>query len=222
MSRSAAVRSSLAALVIVVALIVAIWPRERADVPSSSYEDFLNSRAGSTVSAGPVPNATLDPLRAAAGLRPCPSPATGTPATGPLAGLIVDCLADGSPVDLGAALAGKPALINLWAHWCAPCATELPVLDRFAERAGAALTVVTVHEDPRTDAALTRLSDYGVRLAGVQDRSTSVAAAVGAPAVLPVSILVRADGSVAKVLAQPFESEDQIAAAVEQNLGVRV
>ncbi|MGU3433094.1 TlpA family protein disulfide reductase [Actinomycetes bacterium M1A6_2h] len=221
MSRSSALRWSLAALVVVIALIVAIWPRggDEATGPSS-YDEFRNSIGTATQTPSPSSDADLDGLRAAAGLLPCPTPSPGVAGAGPLAGILLTCLADGSPVDLGSALAGKPALINLWAYWCGPCAEELPFLQQYAERAGGAVTVLTVHEDPKQDNALTRLTDYGVRLPGVQDGSARVAAAVAAPSVLPVSVLVAADGSIAKVLPQPFRSVDDVAAAVTTYLGV--
>ncbi len=46
-----------------------------------------------------------------------------------------------------ASLKGKPALINLWATWCAPCVVELPTLNALANRADMNLTVVTVSQD---------------------------------------------------------------------------
>jgi thiol-disulfide isomerase/thioredoxin len=45
-----------------------------------------------------------------------------------------------------AALKG-PLLLNLWATWCAPCVTELPLLDRLAAARAGTLRVLTVSED---------------------------------------------------------------------------
>ncbi|OOL30352.1 thioredoxin, partial [Rhodococcus rhodochrous] len=140
----------------------------------------------------------------------------------PLAGLRFECLGNGSSVDLAAALAGRPALVNLWAWWCGPCAEELPYLQEYAQRAGDAVAVVTVHTDPNEANALSRLAEYAVRLPGVQDGSARVQATVQSPPVLPVTVLIRPDGSVAKVLPQPFRSADEVAAAVENHLGVKV
>lgn len=33
-----------------------------------------------------------------------------------------------------AALKGRPLLLNFWATWCAPCITEMPLIDAFARR----------------------------------------------------------------------------------------
>ena len=41
---------------------------------------------------------------------------------------------DGRPITLAKVLAGRPALVNLWAPWCERCKTELPDLDRLSRR----------------------------------------------------------------------------------------
>ncbi|MDI9918237.1 TlpA disulfide reductase family protein [Rhodococcus sp. IEGM 1379] len=216
---SSAARWSLVALALVAALVVAIWPRGGDDAPNVS--------SGSSTSAYRPPTFTpssesLGQLREQAGLAACPTPVAPAPAGAALTGITLACIADGSSVDLAAAVAGKPTLVNLWAYWCAPCAEELPHLQEFADRAGQSVNVLTVHSDPNQENALTRLIDYSVRLPGVQDGDGKVRIALGAPPVLPVSVLIRPDGTVAKVLPQPFRSADEIAAATAQYLGVVV
>ncbi|WP_181762808.1 TlpA disulfide reductase family protein [Rhodococcus spelaei] len=215
-------RWSLAALVVVIALVVAIWPRGSSDDSGTrSYADYVSQ--GTTPAPERAPGETDQSLAGArdrAALTACPAPAAGTTPAGPLAGITLACLADGRRIDVGAALAGRPALVNLWAYWCGPCAKELPALDEYARRAGDKVTVLTVHQDPKEGNALSALTDYGVHLPGVQDGSGRVAAAVGAPNVLPVTALIRADGTVAAVLPQPFDSADQIADMVHDKLGV--
>ena len=197
-------RLALAGLITVIALAVALWPRE-------SDESAERPAPGATVSEG---------ARAAAGLAPCPRPVPGTVGAGPLAGIGPLCLADGRPVDLAAALAGRPALLNLWAYWCGPCAEELPYLSQYAQRAGDAITVLTVHSDPDEAKALSRLAGLGVRLPGVLDPDAAIRTALGVPAVLPISVLLRPDGSVAEVVVRAFTSVADIADTVSARLGV--
>ncbi|MEV4126861.1 TlpA disulfide reductase family protein [Nocardia sp. NPDC049707] len=203
-----AARLALAGLITVVALAVALWPRDNDDTATSG-DHSANSLASASVEA-----------RTAAGLANCPAPAADAVGRGPLAGLAPTCLSDGKPVDLAAALAGKPALLNLWAYWCGPCAKELPDVQEYARRAANAITVLTVHSDPDEARALALLTDLKVTLPGVLDPRAKVRTAVGAPAVLPVSVLLRADGSVAEVVVRAFNGVDDIADTVASSLGV--
>ena len=163
-----------------------------------------------------TPEALAGP-RKQADLAPCP---TGGQNPGPneLRGIVVECAGDGATVDVARALAGRPAVLNLWAYWCAPCATELPAMAEYQRRVGDGVNVVTVHQDENEMAALLRLAELGVRLPTLQDGQRRIAAALGVPNVMPATVVLRADGSVAKVLPQAFTTADEIATAVNSAL----
>jgi thiol-disulfide isomerase/thioredoxin len=201
-----ATRAEIVSTAVVLALavlgIVALWPRAQPTLPD----------------AGPLPAATdadLAPLRAAAALAPCPT-ASGSPAAGPLTGVAVPCLGAPGTVDLGVALAGHTAVLNVWASWCQPCRAELPALAEYAARPGAVPVVgVDVQDDPRS--ALAMLRELGVRLPSVTDPDDRLRAALALPPTVPVSYVLRADGSVVRVdPPTPFASADEVAAAVER------
>lgn len=163
-----------------------------------------------------TPEALAGP-RKQADLAPCP---TGGQNPGPdeLRGIVVECAGDGATVDVARALAGRPAVLNLWAYWCAPCATELPAMAEYQRRVGDGVNVVTVHQDENETAALLRLAELGVRLPTLQDGQRRIAAALGVPNVMPATVVLRADGSLAKVLPQAFTTADEIATAVSSAL----
>ena len=81
------------------------------------------------------------------------------------------------------------------------------------------VTVLTVRQDENEEAALLRLADLGVRLPTLQDGRRLIAAALGVPNVMPATVVLRADGSVAEVLPRSFASADEIAAAVDPKIG---
>jgi thiol-disulfide isomerase/thioredoxin len=163
-----------------------------------------------------TPEALAEP-RKLADLPPCP---LGGDDAGPeaLRGVTVECAADGAPVDLARAVAGRPVVLNLWAYWCGPCAEELPAMAEYQQRAGSGVTVLTVHQDENETAALLRLFELGVRLPTLQDGRRRIAAALGVPNVMPATVLLRSDGSVARILPRAFASADEIADAVGEDL----
>jgi thiol-disulfide isomerase/thioredoxin len=159
--------------------------------------------------------------RASADLSPCPPAGTG-PGPEPLRGITLECAGDGTNVDVAKAVASArgATVLNLWAYWCAPCAEELPAMAEYQRRAGPDVTVLTVHQDENEAAALLRLADLGVRLPTLQDGRRLIAAALRVPNVMPATVVLRADGSVAEVLPRSFASADEIAAAVDPKIGV--
>ena len=133
-------------------------------------------------------------------------------------GVVVECAGDGASVDVARALAGRPTVLNLWAYWCGPCADELPAMAEYQRRVGDRETVLTVHQDENETAGLLRLAELGVRLPTLQDGRRLIAAALRVPNVMPATVVLRSDGSVAEILPRSFANADEIAAAVTPGL----
>ncbi len=94
-------------------------------------------------------------------------------------------------------LRGKALLLNFWATWCAPCATEMPLLDAFARTAPArgwnVLALAVDSADPVRHFLVERSLSLPVALAGADglDLSRSLGNSVGA---LPFTVAFGADG----------------------------
>jgi thiol-disulfide isomerase/thioredoxin len=212
MSRST--RWTIAVLVVVVALgaaLVAQLGDDRSPSPVNPSGSSREHRDADTAEALAEPRRRAD-------LAACPAAPSGlgaSPGPGALLGITVECAADGSAVDVARALGGRPMVLNLWAYWCAPCAAELPAMAEYQRRVGPGMTVLTVHQDENETAALLRLAELGVRLPTLQDGRRLIAAALRVPNVMPATVVLRADGTVSKILPQAFASADEIAAAVD-------
>lgn len=210
-------RWTIAILAVVAALVTALVAQLR-------DQSATTTRPGTAMNAPDREHRDADTPAALAGprqradLAPCPGAGDG-PGPPALRGITVECAADGSVVDVARALAGRRVVLNLWAYWCAPCAAELPAMAEYQRRAGPDVTVVTVHQDENETAALLRLAELGVRLPTLQDGRRRVAAALGVVNVMPATVVLRPDGSVAQMLPRAFDSADEIAAAVGNDKG---
>jgi thiol-disulfide isomerase/thioredoxin len=210
-------RWTIAILVVVAALIVALVAQLRDSRDSSGSTATNQTPAPRAHRDADTPEALAGP-RQRANLPPCPA-AGGGPGPAALRGVVVECAADGTSVDVGPALAGRKVVLNLWAYWCAPCMAELPAMAEYQRRVGSEVMVVTVHQDENETAALLRLADLGVRLPTLQDGRRQVAAALRVANVMPATVVLRPDGSVAHTLPRAFQSADEIAAAVGNDAG---
>ena len=206
---STSTRWTFAVLAVMVALVAAFWAQLGDDDRSPGSPGQLTSRDRRD---GDTAEALAGP-RARAQLPPCPAAGTD-PGPQALRGITLECAGDGASVDVARALAGRTVVLNLWAYWCQPCTQELPAMAEYQRRIGPDVTVLTVHQDENETAGLLRLADLGVRLPTLQDGRRLIAAALKVPNVMPATVLLRPDGSVAAILPRPFASADEIAAAV--------
>ncbi|HTM84915.1 MAG TPA: TlpA disulfide reductase family protein [Mycobacterium sp.] len=204
-------RWTVAIAAVVAALIVAL-ALELRDAPSTGSPSSPDTPAARVHRDADTPAALVEPRRRA-DLRPCPT-GTGQPGPTALRGVVVECAADGLPVEVAGALAGRPVVLNLWAYWCGPCQDELPAMAEYQRRVGPDVLVLTVHQDENETAGLMQLARLGVHLPTLQDGQRRIAAALRVPNVMPATVVLTEDGSVAKILPRPFASADEIAAAV--------
>ncbi len=168
--------------------------------------------------SSPASPAVLSPAllaaRAAAALPTCPAGlATALPP------LRLPCYAGGEDVTASRA-PGRPTVVNLWATWCGPCVDEVPELVAFAGRAGTAVGVVGVATEDAADSVYAFAKSFGMNYPLVRDDNGDVLHAYGNA--LPVTLLVRADGSVADVHRGAYPTVAALQDAVATHLGVRV
>ena len=95
--------------------------------------------------------------------------------------------------------AGKPLVINFWATWCGPCRFEMPQLVKLDEKyRDEGLSIVGISVDDEADGIRKFADQFRVRypmLVGL-DRD-DVTKAYGYEGMLPLSVFIRRDGSIA-------------------------
>jgi thiol-disulfide isomerase/thioredoxin len=160
-------------------------------------------------------------LKAQAGVEPCRPGNATDPAGGSLPAISLPCLGGGKDVDLST-LRG-PMVISLWASWCGPCRSEMPILQRFHEKYDDRVPLLGIdYQDVQPYAAMQLVRDTGVTYPLLADPQASLSGAAPLPVVrgLPVVVLVDDDGRVVHTEAVAITSLAQLEDLVRTNLGV--
>jgi peroxiredoxin len=97
---------------------------------------------------------------------------------------------------------GKPLIVNFWATWCGPCQLETPELVELAAEykdQGLAIVGVSIDDTPAQVQQFAATYKVTYPLLIGRDRD-DVAAAFGLTDGIPMSVLIRADGTIASRL----------------------
>ena len=160
-----------------------------------------------------VDTPALRAAKAKADIEPCPE--GGRAGGSELPEVSLPCLGGGAPVDLSTV--EGPAVITLWAQWCAPCRRELPWFQRLAET-GAVDVLGLDWKETSPRGALALLEETGATFPQVVDLDGEISEhyrVVGLPGMLFVS----GDGAVT-FRPGSVTGYDQLTSLVEEHTGI--
>lgn len=105
-------------------------------------------------------------------------------------------LVDPAGAELALAEVEGPVLLNLWATWCVPCVTEMPLLDDLAADYEGRLQVITVNEDGFGAEPVEHFFAENdlENLPRWIDSDNALAGAFGGGSLLPLTVLYDAEG----------------------------
>jgi cytochrome c biogenesis protein CcmG, thiol:disulfide interchange protein DsbE len=111
---------------------------------------------------------------------------------------------------------GRPVVVNIWASWCAPCRTEMPLLDDAARSYGPDVVILGVASKDDPAEARRFLDDLDITYPNVFDESGQVRVALGLTA-YPTTYVFGADGRL-RARVDGGISEQRLAGLVEDAL----
>lgn len=113
-------------------------------------------------------------------------------------------------------LRGTPVVVNVWASWCAPCRTEMPLLQRAADTYRGDVVILGVASKDDPNAARSFLEEFGLTYPNVFDESGRIRVALGLTA-YPTTYVFDQDGELVSAVRGGI-SEQRLAALIEGTL----
>lgn len=112
---------------------------------------------------------------------------------------------------------GTPLVINLWASSCVPCVTEMPAFEQVHHEYGDRVAFVGIDTTEGIDLGRGRAASTGVTYDLLSDPQGLVARSIGATN-LPATLLVRSDGTIARVRFNGMVDPDDLRHWIDQDL----
>jgi cytochrome c biogenesis protein CcmG/thiol:disulfide interchange protein DsbE len=131
--------------------------------------------------------------------------------------LSLPCFTGGQSVSLRNIKA--PAVINVWASWCAPCREELPIMQGLADRTQGKLLILGVATRDRREGTASFGVDHDVRMPTLYDPDQAFSTAIKAP-LLPATVFVDPVGKV--YIHRDAMNVDELIEQVKEHTGVTV
>lgn len=112
---------------------------------------------------------------------------------------------------------GRPVVVNVWASWCAPCRTEMPLLQAAATRFADEAVIIGVASNDDPAAAAAFLEELGLTYPNVFDPSGEIRVALGLTA-YPTTYVFDADGTI-RARVNGGISEQRLAGLIRDAVG---
>jgi cytochrome c biogenesis protein CcmG/thiol:disulfide interchange protein DsbE len=138
--------------------------------------------------------------------------ASGPPIVTPAGGALADLSADEFEGVL-VGLRGTPVIVNIWASWCSPCRTEMPLLERtWRQRTGDVMILGVASKDD-VPAARAFMSEFDVTYPNVFDGSGDIRRRLGLRG-FPTTYVFDRDGALRTTIVGGL-SEQRLASVIE-------
>ncbi|MEO6651430.1 MAG: TlpA disulfide reductase family protein [Ilumatobacteraceae bacterium] len=112
-----------------------------------------------------------------------------------------------------------PAVVNLWATWCAPCRAEIPDFESVHQARGDEVTFVGINIGESTDRALEFIAEVGATYDQYSDANGEVATALRATS-MPTTVVIDAAGVIIRKQLGPLD-QDGLNDAIDESLADR-
>ena len=141
--------------------------------------------------------------------------ASGEPAALPVEGAFPEVTVDEFG-DILVGERGRPVVVNIWASWCAPCRTEMPLLQAASDAYAGQAVILGVASNDDPGEAKDFLRELGVSYPNVFDSTGEIRVALGLTA-YPTTYVFDADGTI-RARVNGGISEQRLAGLIEDAL----